>query len=120
MRVPLDWAQRQFAAMGRPDARELAVQVVARYQGTALLTSTFRDPDLMTQEAARVAQWIDALDLPDRPHRRVHDVQVVVDAEGVAQRVRDYLVFVFPSAARTRRPALSPAHRLEFVVDPEK
>ncbi len=62
MRVPLDWTQRQFAAMGRPDARELAVQVVARYQGTALLTSAFRDPDLMTQEAARVAQWIDALD----------------------------------------------------------
>ena len=69
MRVPLDWTQRQFAAMGRPDARELAVQVVARYQGTALLTSAFRDPDLMTQEAARVAQWIEALDLPDRRHQ---------------------------------------------------
>ena len=64
MRVPLDWTERQFAAMGRPDARELALQVVARYQGTALLTSAFRDPDLMTQEAARVAQWIEALDLP--------------------------------------------------------
>ena len=64
VRVPLDWTERQFRAMGRPDARDLAVQVVARYQGTALLTSTFRDPDLMTREAARVAQWIDALDLP--------------------------------------------------------
>ena len=63
MRVPLDWTERQFAAMGRPDARELALQVVARYQGTALLTSAFRDPDLMTAEAARVARWIDALDL---------------------------------------------------------
>ena len=69
VRVPLDWTERQFQAMGRPDARDLAIQVVARYQGTALLTSTFRDPDLMTREAARVAQWIDALDLPDRPHR---------------------------------------------------
>ena len=64
VRVPLDWTERQFRAMGRPDARDLAVQVVARYQGTALLTNTFRDPDLMTREAARVAQWIDALDLP--------------------------------------------------------
>ncbi len=62
MRVPLEWTERQFAAMGRPDARELAVQVVARYQGTALLTSTFRDPDLILAEAARVARWIDALD----------------------------------------------------------
>ncbi len=69
MRVPLEWTQRQFEAMGRPDARDLAFEVVARYQGTALLTSTFRDPDLMTREAARVAQWMDALDLP-RPAGR--------------------------------------------------
>ena len=108
MRVPLDWTQRQFAAMGRPDARELAVQVVARYQGTALLTSAFRDPDLMTQEAARVAQWIEALDLPDH--------LLLASRSGF----RIFLVLVFPSAARTRRAALSPAHRLEFVVRPGK
>jgi TetR/AcrR family transcriptional regulator, transcriptional repressor for nem operon len=62
MREPVEWAARQFAAMGRPDARDLAVQVIARYQGTALLTSAFRDPGLMEAEARRVAQWIDALD----------------------------------------------------------
>jgi TetR/AcrR family transcriptional regulator, transcriptional repressor for nem operon len=62
MRVPVDWAQRQFQAMGRADARDLAVQVIAGYEGTALLTSTFRDPSLMESEARRVAQWIDALD----------------------------------------------------------
>jgi TetR/AcrR family transcriptional regulator, transcriptional repressor for nem operon len=61
MREPVDWAQRQFEAMGRPDARDLAIQVNARYQGTALLTSTFRDPGLMAREAARVADWIDTL-----------------------------------------------------------
>lgn len=61
MTVPIDWAERQFTAMGRPDARDLAVQIIARYQGTALLTSTLRDPDLMIREAARVTQWIDAL-----------------------------------------------------------
>jgi AcrR family transcriptional regulator len=70
VRVPLEWTERQFAAMGRPDARQLALQVVARYQGTALLTSAFRDPDLMTQEAARVAQWIEALDLPPAQRRQ--------------------------------------------------
>jgi TetR/AcrR family transcriptional regulator, transcriptional repressor for nem operon len=59
--VPIDWAERQFLAMGRPDARDLAVEVMARYQGAALLTSTLRDPDLMTREAARVAGWLDAL-----------------------------------------------------------
>jgi AcrR family transcriptional regulator len=62
MREPVEWAARQFAAMGRTDARDLAVQVIARYQGTALLTSAFRDPGLMEAEARRVAQWIDTLD----------------------------------------------------------
>ena len=37
MRVSVEWAQRQFEAMGRPDADDLAVQMIARYQGTALL-----------------------------------------------------------------------------------
>lgn len=61
MRVPLDWTERQFRAMGRPDARDLAVEMIARYQGTALLANTFRDPDLMAAEGGRVARWIDDL-----------------------------------------------------------
>jgi TetR/AcrR family transcriptional regulator, transcriptional repressor for nem operon len=61
MRVPLDWAEYQFRALGRPDARDLAVEVIARYQGAALLTNTLRDPALMTREAARVADWLDTL-----------------------------------------------------------
>jgi len=70
LRVPVDWAERQFRAMGRPDARDLAVEVIARYQGTALLTSTFRDPSLMEGESRRVARWLDALGL-SRPGGRI-------------------------------------------------
>ncbi len=54
-------SERQFQAMGSPDARDLAVEVIARYQGIALLASTFRDPSLMEGEGRRVARWIDAL-----------------------------------------------------------
>jgi len=61
MREPVDWAERQFQAMGRADARDLAIEVIARYQGTALLTTTFRDPELMARESVRVADWIDTL-----------------------------------------------------------
>ena len=61
MREPLDWAERQFRAMGRPDARDLAIEVIARYQGTALLTAAFRDPGLLAREAERVADWVDTL-----------------------------------------------------------
>lgn len=61
MRAPIEWVRRQFAAMGRPDASDLAVHLLASYQGAALLTSTLRDPDIMTREAARAAEWIDGL-----------------------------------------------------------
>jgi TetR/AcrR family transcriptional regulator, transcriptional repressor for nem operon len=64
MREPVDWTQRQFAAMGCPEADALAVELIARYQGAALLSSTFRDPALMTREAARVTTWLDALPTP--------------------------------------------------------
>ena len=61
MRVPLGWTERQFRAMGREDARDLAIQLIARYQGTALLANTLRDPALMAAEAHRVIAWIDSL-----------------------------------------------------------
>ncbi|MGW4716450.1 TetR/AcrR family transcriptional regulator [Nocardia sp. NPDC004260] len=61
MRVLVDWAERQFAAMGRADAKELAIAYVAAYQGISLLTNTFRDPGLMVAEGARLSRWIDSL-----------------------------------------------------------
>ncbi|MFC9295969.1 TetR/AcrR family transcriptional regulator [Streptomyces sp. NPDC057011] len=61
MLVLLDWTEQQFRAMGRTDARELAVALIAAYQGISLLTNTFRDPDLMTAEARRLERWIDSL-----------------------------------------------------------
>jgi TetR/AcrR family transcriptional repressor of nem operon len=61
MRVPIAWIERQFAAMGRPDAHDLAMEVMARYQGAALLTSTLRDPAVMTGAKSRTAAWIDSL-----------------------------------------------------------
>ena len=61
MRVPVDWAERQFSALGRADARDLAIEVIARYQGSALLASTLRDPDLLARESGRVAAWLDTI-----------------------------------------------------------
>ncbi len=61
MRLPSEWAERQFRAMGRRDAGELAVALIASYQGIALLTNTFRDPELMARETRRLERWIDSL-----------------------------------------------------------
>jgi AcrR family transcriptional regulator len=61
IRAPVGWAERQFREMGRADARDLAIQVIAAYQGAALLSSALRDPDLLGRESARMAAWIDSL-----------------------------------------------------------
>ncbi|WP_081592531.1 TetR/AcrR family transcriptional regulator [Nocardia otitidiscaviarum] len=61
MGLLIDWVETQFAAMGRADARELAVALLAAYQGISLLTNTLRDPELMATEGRRLAAWIDSL-----------------------------------------------------------
>lgn len=61
MRVPIAWMERQFAALGRSDARDLAMEAMARYQGAALLASTLRDPAVMAAAKSRAAAWIDSL-----------------------------------------------------------
>jgi TetR/AcrR family transcriptional regulator, transcriptional repressor for nem operon len=57
----IDWAEAQFLAMGRQDARELAVALIAAYEGIALLAATLRDPSLISVEGDRLNRWIDSL-----------------------------------------------------------
>ncbi len=61
MRVPLTWVEDQFRLMGRRDANELAVTLIATYQGAALLSNTLGDPILMVRESRRLSRWIDSL-----------------------------------------------------------
>ncbi|MGH9026913.1 MAG: hypothetical protein ACRDWD_12475 [Acidimicrobiia bacterium] len=49
MQIPLDWAEQQFRATGRRDAHDLAVELVASYQGSAVLTSALGQPELMAR-----------------------------------------------------------------------
>ena len=58
----IDWADVQFRAMGRQDARDLAVALIAAYEGIALLAATLRDPSLISAEGDRINRWIDSLD----------------------------------------------------------
>jgi AcrR family transcriptional regulator len=61
LRMLIDWSEEQFRAMGRSDARELAVALIAAYEGVVLLASTLRDPGLISTEAERLERWIAAL-----------------------------------------------------------
>jgi AcrR family transcriptional regulator len=62
MEASIEWAERQFREIGRRDARDLAVALIAAYQGISLLTNTLRDPDLMLREGRRLQQWIDSVE----------------------------------------------------------
>lgn len=61
MRELVDWAAVQFGALGREDAHDAAVALVAGYQGMSLLANTFRDPEIMTVQGARLTAWIDEI-----------------------------------------------------------
>jgi TetR/AcrR family transcriptional regulator, transcriptional repressor for nem operon len=61
IQISLAWSEQQFRAMGRRDARELAVALIAAYQGVALIANSLRDPDVMAREGRRLERWIDSL-----------------------------------------------------------
>jgi hypothetical protein len=61
LQAPMMWAESQFRLMGRGDAPTLAIEMLAAYQGTAVLSHAFNDPALMEREADRVNAWIDSL-----------------------------------------------------------
>jgi AcrR family transcriptional regulator len=61
MRIQLEWAERQFRAMGRRDAPDLAVELVASYEGSTILSNALGKPELMARQARRLKRWIEAL-----------------------------------------------------------
>jgi TetR/AcrR family transcriptional regulator, transcriptional repressor for nem operon len=61
MRLPIEWAEEQFRSLGRPDAHDLALDLLAAYEGSALLANTLRDPSVLSRAARRLSRWIDTL-----------------------------------------------------------
>jgi AcrR family transcriptional regulator len=61
IRIPIEWAEAQFRALGRRDAPDLALELLAAYEGSALLTNTMRDPSVLSRAARRLDHWIDSL-----------------------------------------------------------
>lgn len=53
----------QFALMGlKPDADELAMHVLARSQGVAVLANTFRDEKFIRAEVDNLHAWLSAVE----------------------------------------------------------
>jgi TetR/AcrR family transcriptional regulator, transcriptional repressor for nem operon len=59
--VLIDWVEEQFRQAGRADAPDLAIELVAAYQGMSVLANALRDPELMAARGRRLADWIDSL-----------------------------------------------------------
>ena len=58
----LEWMETQFRALGKgDDSRGLAVHLLSATQGVSVLAHTFRDPNLIEIEAARLKEWIRTL-----------------------------------------------------------
>jgi AcrR family transcriptional regulator len=59
----LAWMEVQFKALGKgADSRGLAVHLMSALQGVSVLAHTFHDPGMIAMEAARLKQWIRALE----------------------------------------------------------
>ncbi|MBS2539838.1 TetR/AcrR family transcriptional regulator [Catenulispora sp. NF23] len=61
LRGLIDWAEGQFRQLGRDDASDLAVELVAAYQGMSVLANALREPEVMTRQGRRLEEWIDTL-----------------------------------------------------------
>ena len=61
MRLPIEWMEAQFRSLGRRDAHDLALELLAAYEGSALLANTMRDPSVLSRAARRLDHWIDTL-----------------------------------------------------------
>ena len=60
-----DWVADQFRQLGRSDARELAISMLATVQGAAVLASSLSDPKIITSQIRRLERWIDTLSAGD-------------------------------------------------------
>jgi TetR/AcrR family transcriptional repressor of nem operon len=61
MVLPIEWAENQFRSLGRRDAHDLALDLMANYEGSAPLANTMRDPSILSSAARRLNRWIDTL-----------------------------------------------------------
>lgn len=58
IKAQVRWATEQFKLMGRKDAADLAVQLVATLQGVSLLANAMKSPEVVARQAQRLYNWV--------------------------------------------------------------
>ena len=57
----LDWSEDQFREMGCRDPRDQALTLFSTVQGAAVLSSAFRDSEILASQVQWLERWIDSL-----------------------------------------------------------
>lgn len=55
-----EWVSGQFRAMGRSDAQDLGVWLIASIQGVILMANAMADPGVIERQIGQLKAWIDA------------------------------------------------------------
>jgi TetR/AcrR family transcriptional repressor of nem operon len=58
IKAEVKWATEQFKLIGRKDAADLAVQLIATLQGVSLLANAMKSPPLVGRQLARLHDWV--------------------------------------------------------------
>jgi TetR/AcrR family transcriptional repressor of nem operon len=58
IKAEVKWAAEQFKLIGRKDAADLAVQLVATLQGVSLLANAMKSPGLVGRQVSRLHEWV--------------------------------------------------------------
>ncbi len=57
----IKWATAQFKLIGRKDAADMAVQLVATLQGISLLGNAMKSPAVIGRQVALLCDWVDQM-----------------------------------------------------------
>jgi len=57
----IKWASAQFKLIGRKDAADAAVQLVATLQGISLLGNAMKSPAVIGRQVALLCAWVDRM-----------------------------------------------------------
>lgn len=61
IKAEVKWAAEQFKLIGRKDAADLAVQLVATLQGVSLLCNALQSPELVGRQLSRLHDWVNKM-----------------------------------------------------------
>lgn len=63
LRQFIEWAQRQFQQLGYDEAcaQRYATSLLAGIEGAAIMAKAFADPQILSNEVARLVEWLNAV-----------------------------------------------------------